>query len=153
MAAAWSTFHCEQRSFVYGIAMARLPAPGVPISSALEAAAVPRVRVLRRDGGEPRPELGDVPALLDRRPALDVRDRALDRRVLVRRHRELALDLGAGEDVADRREDLVRIDARRVGVVERDAGLRGEQRPVLRFGPAHQHHVGVTAGHRFRARA
>ncbi len=135
---------------MYGIAIGAIARAGRPDLVRAQSTAVPRVRVVDRHRREPRPELGDMPALLCRRPPLDVGDRTLDRRVLVRRHRELALDLGAGEDVADRRQHLVRVDPRGILVHELDAGLRGQQRSVLGFGPAHQDHVGVSARHRVR---
>ena len=149
-APAWSTFHCEHSRFVYGVASMRLPGPGVPIASASypvrshasSLAAATAAKRAHSSATRACCSTGDRPAAW--------RDGALDQRVLVDRHREVALDLGPAEDLVHRHQQLVRVAGRRVPVVQRDPGPGGEHVPGLRLGPGDEHHVCVPGGDRGR---
>ena len=143
-AADWSTFHCEHSSFVYGVASIRFSGVTVAIASALKprrSHAISLAAATRRKAG---PELRDVHSLLVRRAARGVRDRALDDRVLVRGHRQVPLDLGAGEDLPDRLQLLVRFAGRRIGVVELDSGPGREHRALLGLRATDEHDIRVA---------
>ncbi len=85
-AAAWSTFHCEHSSFVYGVAIIRLSGARRRDLVGVEPAPVPRVRVRRprprRSGPRARPTWPRCSTGV--RPSACAM-RALDQRVLVRR--------------------------------------------------------------------
>ena len=100
-AAAWSTFHWEHSSLVYGLATMRLASVGSVMAAAdgAERSHASGSAAATAAGRRGQPTQSSAPGRR-RSSAVGVAQRALDHRVLVGGHGQIPLDLDGGEDVA-----------------------------------------------------
>ena len=95
-AAPWSTFHCEHSRFVYGEAIIRLSADGVGDVVGARARTGPRPSGLAAaTRAKPAHSAPSRSRCCSADEAVDVAQHALDQRVLVGGHGQVALDLDA----------------------------------------------------------